>query len=107
MKGCEYDRISWWGFALVLISAAITVGCSASSGTKNVEVMEVTEGPVNLTTAEVRADPDRMICRRSHPTGSRISEKICMTARQWQQLEDDSQRALDTLTRAPQQQEDL
>ena len=52
-----------------------------------------------LTSAEVHEDPDRIICRRHKPTGSRISEKICMTARQWQQARDDSRRALDKAQR--------
>ena len=53
----------------------------------------------HLSTADVRKDPDRIICRRHKPTGSRISEKICMTARQWQRASEDTARTLDRAQR--------
>ncbi len=89
---------------LVLLSVfAIATGCSTDSATKkSTAVADPVNEANHLTTAEVRKDPERIICRRHKPTGSRISEKICMTARQWQQASDDSQRVLDKAHRAPQ-----
>ena len=86
---------------LVLLSVfAIATGCSTDSGSRK---STVAADPVNeagyLTSAEVREDPDRIICRRHKPTGARISEKIYVTACQWQQACDDSRRALDKAQR--------
>ncbi len=85
---------------LVLIAAAaLAAGCSTDSGTKKASSADPAQETEYLSAAEVRKDPDRVICRRHKPTGSRISEKICMTARQWQQASDDTARALDRAQR--------
>jgi len=60
-----------------------------------------------MTSAEVRKDPDRIVCRRYKPTGSYISEKVCMTARQWHRIAEDSQRSLDSATRGASGQDPL
>lgn len=87
--------------ALVVLvaAAALAAGCSTSSGTKKASSSDPAQETEYLSAAEVRKDPDRIICRRHKPTGSRISEKICMTARQWQQASDDTARALDRAQR--------
>lgn len=85
------------GTALVLFLA---VGCS-TSGT-GTQAAGDTADPEYLSSADVNRDPDRVICRRQRPTGSRISEKICMTARQWYQMGQDSKEVLDRAQRAPQ-----
>jgi hypothetical protein len=86
----------------LLLSAAIfAAGCSTDSGAKKSVANAPSEGEY-LSAADARKDPDRIVCRRHKPTGSRISEKICMTARQWQQAADDSERFLDRAQRAPQ-----
>ena len=56
---------------------------------------------MNLTSAEVYEDPDRIICRRQRPTGSRISEKVCMTAKQWYTLGERARQGLESAQRAP------
>ena len=65
-----------------LLILFFAIGCSTTPGSKDSK-KSAQEDPTTLTSAEVFRDPDRMICRRERPTGSRISEKICMTARQW------------------------
>jgi hypothetical protein len=86
-------------FSVLLASAIVFAGgCSTDSGAKKTTAAGPIE-PAHLSTADVRKDPDRIICRRHKPTGSRISEKICMTARQWQQASDDTARALDKAQR--------
>jgi hypothetical protein len=85
----------------VLLATAIVFvgGCSTDSGAKKATAASsATEGEY-LSAADARKDPDRVICRRHKPTGSRISEKICMTARQWQRASDDSARVLDKAQR--------
>lgn len=79
----------------------LAVGCSASSGTRTQAADDATD-PEYLSAADVNRDPDRIICRRQRPTGSRISERICMTARQWYQMSQDSKQVLDRAQRAPQ-----
>ena len=85
--------------ALIVIAAALASGCSTDAGTKKASSADPGQETEYLSKAEVRKDPDRVICRRHKPTGSRISEKICMTARQWQQASDDTARALDKAQR--------
>ena len=94
-KQGKYNNLGMPIFAALLLVAA---GCSTDSGTKQASAAPE-EGAEYLSSADVRKDPDRMICKRQKPTGSRISEKVCMTARQWQAATDDSQRALDRAQR--------
>ena len=49
---------------------------------------------------------ETLICRRERPTGSRISEKICLTAEDWDKIEQQSQDMLNRATRKAQQYED-
>lgn len=84
---------------VLVAAAALAVGCSTDSGTKKASSADPAQETEYLSAAEVRKDPDRVICRRHKPTGSRISEKICMTARQWQQASDDTARTLDRAQR--------
>ena len=89
---------------LILLGAAAAVfaaGCSTDSATKQPSASAADEGEY-LSAADARKDPDRIICRRHKPTGSRISEKICMTARQWQDAREASDRYLERAQRAPQ-----
>ena len=84
---------------ILIAAAALAAGCSTDSGTKKASTSDPAQETEYLSTADVRKDPDRIICRRHKPTGSRISEKICMTARQWQQASDDTARALNKAQR--------
>jgi hypothetical protein len=82
--------------SLLLLSAMLFAsGCSTDSGAKKSVTASPAQEGEYLSAADARKDPDRILCRRHKPTGSRISEKICMTARQWQQMSDDTQRTLD------------
>ena len=82
--------------SLLLVSAMLFAsGCSTDSGAKKSAAANPASEGEYLSAADARKDPDRIICRRHKPTGSRISEKICMTARQWQQMTEDTRRTLD------------
>lgn len=83
----------------LVAAAAFAGGCSTDSGTRNGGSADPAQETEYLSAADARKDPDRVICRRHKPTGSRISEKICMTARQWQQASDDTARTLDRAQR--------
>ena len=83
----------------LIAAAALAAGCSTDSGAKKASSADPSHETEYLSAADVRKDPDRIICRRHKPTGSRISEKICMTARQWHQASEDSARTLDRAQR--------
>ena len=83
-----------------LLLLFILVGCSTTGGSKASAGKAPAEDPGSLTSADVYKDPDRIICRRERPTGSRISEKVCMTARQWYQANEETRRALDKAQRS-------
>jgi hypothetical protein len=77
--------------ALIFIAAAaLASGCSAESGTKKASYADPAQETGYLSAAEVRKDPGRIVCRAHEPGASRSSEKICMTARQWQQASEDT-----------------
>lgn len=96
----DYTTVTRSLVPVVLVAAAaLAGGCSTDSGTKKASSADPAQETEYLSAAEVRKDPDRVICRRHKPTGSRISEKICMTARQWQQASDDTARTLDRAQR--------
>ena len=96
----HHQRIATSVSTLVLISVlALASGCASDSGTRKSAAADPVHEADYLTSAETRKDPDRIICRRHKPTGSRISEKICMTARQWQQASEDSRNMLDKAQR--------
>ena len=80
---------------LLVLAVVFASGCSTDSGAKKSAAADPTQDGEYLSATDARKDPNRIICRRHKPTGSRISEKICMTARQWQQMTDDTRRALD------------
>jgi len=86
-------------FLLLISGVVFASGCSTDSGAKKAVAANTAPDTAYLSSADARKDPDRIICRRHKPTGSRISEKICMTARQWQQMTDDTRRALDKAQR--------
>ena len=96
----HYSRKTRSLVPLVLVAAAaFAAGCSTDSGTKRASSADPGQETEYLSAADVRKDPDRIICRRHKPTGSRISEKICMTARQWHQASEDTARTLERAQR--------
>lgn len=95
----RFTRIARILAPLVLAAAALSAGCSTDSGGKKADSADPAQETEYLSAAEVRKDPDRIICRRHKPTGSRISEKICMTARQWHQASEDTARTLNKAQR--------
>ena len=73
---------------VLFAAAALAGGCSTDAGTKKAGSADPAQETEYLSAAEVRKDPDRVICRRH-----------CMTARQWQQASDDTARTLDRAQR--------
>jgi hypothetical protein len=88
------------GIAAVLAIAAIATGCSTTASDSR-----SSDDASYLASAEAE-DSEKLICRREQPTGSRISERICLTAADWDKIERQSQEMLDRTTRKAQQYED-
>jgi hypothetical protein len=90
--------------AAILTIAAIAVGCSttpASTSTGNT----ASEDANYMAKAEAD-ERETLVCRREQPTGSRISERVCLTAEDWKKIEQRSQEMLDRSTRKAQQHND-
>ena len=88
------------GIAAILAIAAISAGCSTTAADSRPP-----DDTSYLASAE-EEDSEKLICRREQPTGSRISERVCMTAADWDKIERQSQEMLDRTTRKAQQYED-
>jgi hypothetical protein len=90
-------------FGAILAIAAIVSACSAT-GSRS----EAGGSAAQETNYVAKAEPEeeQLICRREQPTGSRISERICLTAEDWYKIEQQSQEMLNRTTRKAQQYED-
>lgn len=90
--------------ATVLTVAAIAAGCSTTPDSK--ATGNGTSEDANYLAKAEMEEKETLICRRERPTGSRISEKICLTAEDWEKIEQQSQDMLNRATRKAQQYED-
>ena len=89
------------GFLMIAGMAALAAGCS----TTDVET-EASDDANYVADAAVEKSDQQYICKRAQPTGSRISERICLTAEEWDKVEEQSRQMLDRSTRKSQQYED-
>lgn len=74
-------------FLLSASLAALTLGACATDGQTERQDM-VDAGQLTGVTSE----GDRVRCRTIRPTGSRMSERICLTQREWDDIEENAQR---------------
>jgi len=75
----------------------LLAGCAGSTGPSGSG-----NGAGYASAAEIEADPDRMVCRREKETGSRLSSRVCKTAREWEQERIENQDAMRNATKSPQ-----
>ena len=87
--------------AALVAAAAIAAGCSTTQGSTSTG--SGTSGDATYLASAEPDDEETLICRRERPTGSRISEKVCLTAADWKKIEQQSQEMLDRATRKAQQ----
>ncbi len=72
------ERVSRLGaIACVSLSLFVAAGCAATADTATV-------GGDTGEQLAARVADDGLICRNIRPIGSRISERVCMTAEQWE-----------------------
>lgn len=65
---------------------AILPAAAAAQGDRAKPVPPTTTGAV-VVTGQATNDPNRMICRTSNTTGSRLGRsKVCRTASQWSEI---------------------
>ena len=88
------------------ITLALLGGCSTDSGARDTAAVDAvaTESAgyqARATTEQAEEKSERMICRRDRPTGSWISETICMTAEDWERISQGSQATIRQAQRAP------
>lgn len=72
-----------------LLGAFAAAGCASSSEAQRFD-----------GSAQIAGDPDAIICRREKETGSRLSTRVCKTAREWEQQRLDNQEAMRNATRS-------
>ncbi|MEO1244020.1 MAG: hypothetical protein AAFX54_19085 [Pseudomonadota bacterium] len=53
------------------------------------------EGASEANVAEDRTDMDRIICKRTIPTGTRFGRKECRSAREWREMREAVQSIMD------------
>ena len=76
-----------------LLSLALIAGCASSP--------EETATSAEYTSIEqLEGDPDRMVCKTKQETGSRLSSRVCKTARESEQERLDNQEAIRNATRS-------
>ena len=81
------------GTMALFLSLAVIAGCASTpddapgaSGYASIE--------------QIEGDPDQMVCRRQKETGSRLTSRVCKTAREWEQERLDNQEAIRNATRS-------
>ena len=97
------------GCVAVLVAALLAAGCSTTetnSSQAGTAATALAEEANLVAQVDTEKKKDELICRRATPTGSRISEKICMTAEDWAMTRQRSQEMLERTTRKAQQFED-
>ena len=74
---------------IAMLSACTTVQTQSAANTaSDTVVVADEEATVNTegAVAENGADMDRIICKRSIPTGTRFARKECRSAREWREM---------------------
>jgi hypothetical protein len=72
--------------APALLATVMLGACATNAQTERQEMVDAGQ----LT--GVTSDGDTVRCRTIRPTGSRMSERICLTQREWDDMEDNARR---------------
>jgi starvation-inducible outer membrane lipoprotein len=82
------------GTITALLSLVLLAGCASSP-----DPMPGSSGYASVE--QIEGDPDRMVCQRQKETGSRLSTRVCKTAREWEQERLENQEAMRNATKSP------
>ena len=88
------------GPIVALFCLAVAAGCASSP-----DASSASGGYASVE--QIEGDPDRMVCKRQKETGSRLSSRVCKTAREWEQERLDNQEAIRNATRSGMRPSDL
>ncbi len=82
----------------MLAYTAILIAALASQDLNTANLPPVDQRPQAEATPDAEAgDPERQVCRTERPVGSRMGTRICLTAREWDQLSDRSRAVADNV----------
>ena len=76
-----------------VLSIVFVAGCASTPD-------EPTASAGYASVEQIEGDPNRMVCRRQKETGSRLSSRVCKTAREWEQERLDNQEAIRNATKS-------
>ena len=79
------------GAAGAALSLLLLAGCASSESSQT-----RVDG-----SQQIAGDPDSIICRREKETGTRMSTRVCKTAREWEQERFENQEAIRNNRRSP------
>lgn len=80
--------------AIAVLSITVLVAACASTS----DTSDAATGYASVE--QLEGDPDRMVCKRQKETGSRLSSRVCKTAREWEQERIDNQEAMRNATKS-------
>ena len=78
-----------------LLSLAVVAGCASAP-----DAMPGATGYASVE--QIEDDPDGMVCKREKDTGSRLSRRVCKSAREWEQERIENQEAMRNATKSRQ-----
>ncbi len=79
--------------ACSVLALMLSAGCAQNPAT------ETAGGDDASATVAAAGTGDGKICRNIRPTGSRISERVCMTAEQWERMAEQDRQAIEDTQR--------
>lgn len=80
-----------------LIAATLGATLAISAPVYAQDVAQSSETSVTSDTKKDADDGDRMVCKRTAVTGTRIKKRTCYTADQWARIEEASRRTAEEL----------
>lgn len=83
----------------VLISVALLAACANTRGAGPGKAEPELASEAGRAPSLKQVEGQRMICRVEPVTGTRLNRKVCLTAEQWEQLEAEGKRFLETIQR--------
>ena len=97
-------------FAVTLLSGCAlppdekSITADVASNARAAETADGTPAKTQVATADASdsegADDNRIICKRERVTGSKFAKKVCMSWREWKQLQDNSRALVEGNQRA-------
>ena len=94
--------LTWVKALFPILLLGIISGCSTTSTSgENSTAAGPVESDDELARASVSQNPNSVDCRPYKPTGSRISKRLCMTVRDWEELREESQQMAEKAKQIP------